>query len=88
MSAHREIALLRERAREDPEIAYVVMLALASTPPLAREAWVDLRLAGIPLAEIASREGLTPQAVSLRVQAAERALRAYLRPDQPRRVAA
>lgn len=84
----RELALIPDNAAQDPVVCWHIMIALAHVAPLCREAWIDYRIVGLSQERIAAREGLSRQAVSLRVQTAERALRAYLRPGTSRRVAA
>lgn len=55
-----------------------LMLAFAGAPPEAADAWVDNRLIGLTLDDIAELEGVTKAAVGLRVQRANAAIRDYI----------
>lgn len=55
-----------------------LLLGLAGAAPDHREAWVDRYLVGLPAREIGAREGITTAGVQLRIEKANRAIRAWV----------
>lgn len=62
-----------------------LMLALAGVSPEAVDAFVEHRMRGRQLDDIALEEGVTGNAIHLRVKSAERAIRRYLTRREKRR---
>lgn len=60
----------------DPLEAFCRLLLLTD---LERELWVDNRIVGVPLSTLALREGVSKQAISLRVNTAQRKLEGHAR---------
>lgn len=79
-SRERERALIPDSAIGDPEVTWHLMLALADTKAPVRETWIDHRLLGVSQDEIAAREQVSRQAVSLRIVAGDQVVRRYLMP--------
>lgn len=64
----------------DDDAVILLMLALADTPALTREVWVDHVLLGIPQTTLADRHGVSRARIWQRVHAADTRVRRYLHP--------
>ena len=74
-----EAEVVRPYELLDPaDVLHIVLQSRLYERPLELEAWIDARIIGQPLKQIADRLGVTHQCVSLRARTAERLIAAAL----------